>query len=334
MRKKHPFFSVVLPLRLPMSRFRQSLESLEAQTFKDWEAFVVEEGKECGRILQDLKDKRIHRIPSKGSGISAARNAGVAAARGKYVAFLDCGDEWEAPYLFQIRGLIRDFPGAGLYGTNYWVNDGREKWENPLRLPVGWRGRQRYFYHWMFYGRPPFCASSVALPLGLARQTPFMNNLKAGEDILAWFQVALKHETVYLKEPHSTYFLGKPEGKGVYFGPLNHFDWMALGKRLKKAGQLPPEAEKFTVWATLIQVRKMIANGWREQALTLLERCPKTPFPLYTLYLLGLAFLPHSLWKILRPGVKSAQWLLSGGFLSRSKVHGTTPIAGDEKWFP
>ena len=318
MGKKRLFFSVVLPWRKPKERFQSSLDSVLGQSEGDWELLVVEEGETRRLRLPD--EKRIRRIPSKGSGLSAARNSGVAAARGQYAAFLDSGDEWEADYLLTLRKLIRDFPGAGLYGTNYWVNDGKEKWENSLRLPRGWRGRKRYFFDWMYYGRPPFCASSVALPLEVARQTPFVDNLKAGEDILAWFQVALEHETAYLKEPHSTYFLGKPEGKGVYFGPLNHFNWLALANRLEKENRLSSEAEKFTVWATLVQVRKMIANGWREQARTLLERCPKSRFPLYTLYLLGLAFLPQSLWKMLQPGVKSARWLLTGGFWSRSKA--------------
>jgi hypothetical protein len=160
----------------------------------------------------------------------------------------------------------------------------------------------------------------VALPLSIARQNPFVTGLKAGEDILVWFHVALKHETAYLKEALATYDLGKPEGKGVYFGPLNHFDWLSLGKRLKKAGRLSAEAEKFTVWATLIQVRKMIANGWREEALTLFKRCPKTRFPIYTAYLMGLAYFPQSLWKILQPGVKSARWFLTGGFFGSRSI--------------
>lgn len=319
MASKVPFFSIVLPLRPPKNGFHRSLDSVLKQLEGDWELIVVEEGK-AGAVKLP-REKRLRRIPSKGSGLSAARNTGVAAARGKIAAFLDCGDEWEPGYLSTLKGLIRDFPGAGLYGTNYWINDGREKWENPLRLPRGWRGQARYFFNWMYYGRPPFCASSVALPLGLARQNPFVTGLKAGEDILVWFQVALQHGTAYLKEPLATYDLGKPEGKGVYFGPLNHFDWLALGQRLKKAGRLSPEAEKFTVWATLIQVRKMIANGWREQALTLLKRCPKTRFPVYTAYVMGLAFSPQSLWKILQPGVKSARWFLTGGFFSGRKTN-------------
>lgn len=318
MSRKAPFFSIVLPLRPPKDRFQRTLNSVLRQTEGDWQLIVVEEGNGGGAKLP--KEKRIRRVSSKGSGLSSARNTGVAAAKGPYVAFLDCGDEWEPGYLSTLKGLIHDFPGAGLYGTNYWIHDGKDKWENRLRLPRGWRGRKRYFFDWMYYGRPPFCASSVALPLSAARANPFVTGLKAGEDILVWFRVALKQDAAYLKQPLATYDLGKPEGKGVYFGPLNHFDWLALGMRLKREGQLPAEAEKFTVWATLIQVRKMIANGWRDQARTLFRRCPKTRFPFYTAYVAGLLFFPQGLWKMLQPGVKSARWFLTGGFFGSRNI--------------
>jgi hypothetical protein len=102
-----------------------------------------------------------------------------------------------------------------------------------------------------------------------------------------------------------------------YFGPLSHLDWLALGQRLRKKKELPPEGEKFTVWATLVQVRKMIAHGRKEQALELLKRCPKNFFTLYQGYLLALASFPPIVWKILQPAVKLARWTMARGFFLR-----------------
>ncbi len=318
--KKKPFFSVVFPLGGRRTFIQKSLDSILAQDFEDFEVFAVSENSHIPGPLRArfARDKRIRLIPAKERGLSAARNIGVNTSRGSYVAFLDLGDTWEPNYLSTLNKLIEDFPGAGLYGTNYWIGDGKEKRENPIRMPSGWRGRRKDFYNLMYYGHPPFCASSVALPADLARQNPFPEGILAGEDLLVWFKISLRYEMVYFKKPLSNY--GKSavvNHQGVYFGPLKHMDWLALGRRLKREGLLSKQAEKFTLWVTLIQVRKMIANGRREQALEIWAHCPKSPFLPYQAYLWCLVFLPPKIWKMLQPGVKIARWILTGALFSR-----------------
>src|SRR5258708_9828416 len=153
-------------------------------------------------------------------------------------------------------------------------------------MPIGWRGCRRDFYSLMYYGRSTFCSSSVALPVAVVRQTRLPEGILAGEDLLVWFKVSLKLDMAYLKKACSTYRLKSFESKrGRYFGPLKHLDWLALGKRLKREGLLHGKGEKFVVWATLMQVKKMIANGRREQARELWARCPKGLFFPYQAYL-------------------------------------------------
>ncbi len=321
--EKTPFFSVILPLGRRKAFVQKSLDSILAQDFEDFEVSSVSDNSHLHGLRQTrfMRDKRVHLVQAKETGLSAARNMGVKASRGRYVVFLDLGDTWEPKYLSTLKKLIEDFPGAGLYGTNYWIEDGKEKRENPLRMPSGWRGRRKDFYSLMYYGHPPFCVSSVALPADLARQNPFPEGILAGEDLLVWFKISLKHEMVYFKKPLSTY--GKSADinhQGVYFGPLKHMDWLALGRRLKREGLLSKEAEKFTLWVTLIQVRKMIANGRGEQALEIWARCPKTPFLPYQAYLWCLVFLSPKIWKLFQPGVKIARWILTGRFYSR-RIH-------------
>lgn len=319
---KAPFFSVVLPLHPHRPYFHQSLLSILSQNFKDFEVLAV--GSDVlakGTVkAKFMRDRRIRMIPARESDLSVARNSGINASRGAYVAFLDPGDEWAPDFLAQIKKLIGDFPEAGLYGTNYWIDDGVEKKGNPLRLPPGWRGRRRNFYDLMYYGRPPFCASSVALPTDLARQNHFPEGILAGEDLLVWFKISLKWDMAYFNKHCSTYRIKAFENKqGRYFGPLKHLDWLALGTRLKREGLLPWTAENFVVWAALLQVRKMIANGRREQAMVLWARCPKIRLPLYQAYLACQTFLPPLVWKILEPGVKISRYLLTGGFFTPRK---------------
>ena len=66
-------------------------------------------------------------IRQTNSGVSAARNNGVAQASGEYVAFLDADDWWEPTYLERMAQLIEDYPDAGLYACNYYYyKDGKK----------------------------------------------------------------------------------------------------------------------------------------------------------------------------------------------------------------
>ena len=75
---------------------RASLDSLLKQTFEDWEAICVNDGStdSSEQILQEYaaKDNRFMIISESNSGQSVARNTALAAAKGKYIAFLDADD--------------------------------------------------------------------------------------------------------------------------------------------------------------------------------------------------------------------------------------------------
>ena len=74
----------------------KSVESILAQTLKDFEFIIVNDGSTDGtaKILDEYaaKDSRIRIITQENQGLAASRNNGVAIARGKYVAFMDDDD--------------------------------------------------------------------------------------------------------------------------------------------------------------------------------------------------------------------------------------------------
>ncbi len=300
---KAPFFSVVIPVYNKGDYLRRSAGSVLAQSFRDFELIVVDDGSKDGSpaVVRSLKDKRVRLIAQKNAGVSAARNRGVAAARGRYVAFLDADDDWDRDYLAALKGLIGEFPGAGLYATNYWVDNGHRKAVNPVALPTGWKGRMRDYYGLSYRGRPPFCTNTVCLPAALAQATPFPRGIKAGEDLLVWFKASLEHDTVYWNKPFSTYYVAVTDNThATYFGAAYHLDWLEVGEQLRKEGRFSKSGRKYVVWATLIQTRKMIANGRRWEALAKWWRCPKAYFPLYQASLLALLMLPAGATKALQ----------------------------------
>lgn len=100
----------------------EAIDSVVNQTFEDWELILVNDGSTDGApaIAQSYVDKypgkvRLIEHPNgENRGMSASRNAGIRAARGKYVAFLDADDYWLPRRLEAHVGLLEKHPEASI----------------------------------------------------------------------------------------------------------------------------------------------------------------------------------------------------------------------------
>ena len=104
-----PAVSVVVPAYNVARFIAEALDSVFAQTFRDFEVVVVNDGspdtEELERALAPYLGRVVY-IRQGNRGPSAARNAGIGAARGHYVALLDADDAWLPEYLAeQTRAL-------------------------------------------------------------------------------------------------------------------------------------------------------------------------------------------------------------------------------------
>jgi teichuronic acid biosynthesis glycosyltransferase TuaG len=94
-----PSVSVITPVWNAADTLEATVRSVQAQTWTDWEMLLIDDGSEDGsRILAERlgrEDPRIRILGWSGNrGAATARNAGIAAAKGRYVAFLDADDLW------------------------------------------------------------------------------------------------------------------------------------------------------------------------------------------------------------------------------------------------
>lgn len=93
-------FSIVMPTFNRGASIRESVDRVLTLDYSEFELIVVDDGStdETAEVLAAIRDPRLHVVRRKNGGISAARNSGVVAARGKYVVPLDDddlpGDEW------------------------------------------------------------------------------------------------------------------------------------------------------------------------------------------------------------------------------------------------
>ena len=95
-----PQVSIIMPCHNGAATIADAIRSVQSQTFADWELLVIDDAStdDSVQIVSDFadSDSRIHLLHTeKSTGLPASpRNVGIEAARGRYIAFLDCDDEW------------------------------------------------------------------------------------------------------------------------------------------------------------------------------------------------------------------------------------------------
>lgn len=114
-----PAVSVVIPAYNCAAYIAEALDSVFAQTFKDFEVVVVNDGSPDTEALEHALApyrERIVYLRQENRGVSAARNTGIRAARAPLVAFLDADDLWEPFYLEdQVAAMRADATLAARY---------------------------------------------------------------------------------------------------------------------------------------------------------------------------------------------------------------------------
>lgn len=102
-RAESPLVSIILPTWNRAGMLRAAVESVQRQTYASWELLVVDDGStdDTEAVTRSMvaRDERVRYVGLTHGGVSRARNQGLAAARGDYVAFLDSDKEWDPEFL-------------------------------------------------------------------------------------------------------------------------------------------------------------------------------------------------------------------------------------------
>lgn len=102
--------SVIIPVYKVEAYLTACVESVLAQTWQNFEIILVDDGSpdNCPRMCDEfaIRDSRIRVIHKENGGLSSARNAGIDAAKGAYLAFLDSDDLWTPVFLERLYGAL------------------------------------------------------------------------------------------------------------------------------------------------------------------------------------------------------------------------------------
>jgi glycosyltransferase involved in cell wall biosynthesis len=117
--------SIVLPTYNRADTIGRAIQSIQSQTFTDWELVVVDDGSSdsTAQVLAGY-GARVRVVRQANQGCYAARNAGLNASTGPLVAFMDSDDEWLPQFLELAVGLLQHQPDAQYVLTEFYEGDG------------------------------------------------------------------------------------------------------------------------------------------------------------------------------------------------------------------
>ena len=225
----HPLISVIIPTYNRQGFLLQAVESVFKQTFSDYELIVIDDGSTDG-TGEGLKpyENRLQYIYRENRGVSAARNTGLQAARGDWIAFLDSDDYWlPAKLETQVR-FFAENPRALICQTEeIWIRHGRRV--NPHK-------KHRKFSGDIFSPSLIRCIvspSAVMIRREFLNQTgPFDESLPACEDYDLWLRISCRFPVFLIEEPLVVKQGGHPDQLSRRIPFLDRFRIQALVKVL------------------------------------------------------------------------------------------------------
>lgn len=198
--------SVVIPLYNKAEQVEASLRSVLAQTYKDFEIVVVDDGSTDGSVekVESLGIENLRLICQKNAGVSAARNRGIEEARGEFVAFLDADDLWKPDYLAMQFEMTQKYPECDVFATNYEFmdSDGAISTTKFNKMGIEQRGVFENYFEVASCSHPPLWTSAVmARRSALLAIGGFPLGIRSGEDLLTWARLACRYRIAYCRKP-------------------------------------------------------------------------------------------------------------------------------------
>lgn len=196
--------SIVIPAYNYAKYLPDAIDSVLAQTYEPIELIVVDDGSTDGtpQVLAEYGN-RIRTIRKSNAGLSAARNTGIQAARGEFIAFLDADDQWLPEKLQRQMELHALHPDAGCIGCGVELVDGnlnaiRQTHQDDLLGTPEQRLRDVLLRReWVGgSGSGVLVRRSVLDQVGL-----FDVTLTAAEDWDMWLRIVLHYPVYNVREP-------------------------------------------------------------------------------------------------------------------------------------
>jgi glycosyltransferase involved in cell wall biosynthesis len=189
--------AIVIPTYNCARPLPRAIESVLAQTYRDYQVFVIDDGSTDGTdvIVQQYAD-RITYVQQPNAGAAAARNHGISLSRSRYVAFLDADDVWLPTKLERQIELLNSQPEVGLVCSDFLMEGvvHTSQIDHPTSAFSG-----RYFEYLLRHCFI-FTSAVVVRRQCLDEIGAFNESLKVSEDYNLWLRIASRWPVAVVPE--------------------------------------------------------------------------------------------------------------------------------------
>ena len=247
--------SIVVPVYNAAKYIEQTVSMVQKQTYTDWELILVEDCSkdESRKVLQNLEtslqDSRIRMIyKEKNEGAAMARNTGIMAATGEYLAFLDADDIWKETKLEKELAFLKQKDAAFVF-TSYEFGDeqgnGTGKFVN---VPDTLNYKQALSRTVIFTSTTLFDLKKLGKELVTMPIVP-------SEDSATWWQILRAGYTAYGFQEVTTVYRRPPKSLSSNKGKAIQRIWY-LYRKVERLS-LPVSIFCFIGWAVRATLRRL-----------------------------------------------------------------------------
>ncbi|MFC3414175.1 glycosyltransferase family 2 protein [Algoriphagus hitonicola] len=175
--------SVIIPYYNNSKEIKRSLLSVFAQSYKDFEIILINDAspdwEEALPIINSFNDDRLKVIShSTNKNGSAARNTGIKAAIGDFIAFLDADDEWKENHLLNLLNLMNLENPDVIYTSSYVLSG----FNRSYSLPKNHINKSNNLGEYLFCDGGFMVTPGIMIKSPLAKKTLFNQNLRRHQD--------------------------------------------------------------------------------------------------------------------------------------------------------
>jgi len=194
-----PLISVIIPLFNKENFIENTLKSVFAQTFSDFEIVIIDDGStdNSAKIVKSFSENRIFYHFTENRGVSAARNLGIEKSQGKYISFLDADDIWKADFLETMRSLLTTYPDEKVFSSAIEIEIETKIFPAEYSIPKNGSIQIVNYFEASLLQSAIFTSGAVFEKAVFEKAGNFDTLLKTEEDIDQWIRIGLEFPIVF-----------------------------------------------------------------------------------------------------------------------------------------